>query len=1286
MNNFIDKFFQIKFLVNNSILLSIIFIFISISSISQVAISYPVAAQNITTNYFNSALTVRLDFNQDLTSGCNVKIALPGGINYVSGSVSKISSTAGLTITYSGGTANAPEFSIAPGNLIIGNYIVFSILRDANCSARVNSINGTIFKDAITTTTSAGIIQDISTAINTYIVGYPAFSLGQPTAIINAVVGQIATRTFTISNGGNGCTENVYLNIDYPAGDILQLSLKCNDIPISPVSTVGTVNYYTISGAILNASQEFCNGNILVFTEQIKILRCDGLTNYNTGWGPNSSLPSRCQTDTGVGTVTMASGAANFSSMEVTNLNYVNACTPWNVRMRMTNTATGNLTAGAMYNVKPTMGLDFYSSTIYGFNYAGPSPFYQVNATNFRIGSTPVPITTINFAQTFQCDTSLFLSDPDGFGIGLDDLDGDGQYDDLASGQYVDLIFLYEFNCPAITAPCAIGSTDGFGYHGPVGSLYYNEMCGTFITPPGKRSLVYANYFGQSQCTPNFINPPQIIGGVPFTINLNTFFGSISFPVNPDGRYIWKVTMPAGVSVSGTGNATTDGSNPFPFTQSGQVLTFNYGDTTYRDMFINLVYTCGASTDLVFNATLTRFADTAANCKCYGNFLCQDFTIKATCPGPCALGPSSDKPIVRRSDESLGYTDYTMATRRTAASLTTNQLQRAMYLQTIQITGKAIQNNLSTNMHVELELDKTPSGADKLVPVSAVVSVKRGTLIINTITYFASNFVTTASTATKTNMDLNVTSCFNGTGVRAGDEVSVVAKYQVATNDLPYSPILASGVVWRYYNLNGGGTKDFCYDWKPQFYFLGTYVTHDNFYYYGFSAGCNTSVPQILERNCYAGGTQLFPNEYIPGRNFMKFTLTIPTGFEFDRLTLGNGGRGYGEPTVILTPSSQTATTVTFENDGSWFPIPITQEIYYAEVWIQPFFRPTCAVVNPVNIPNSGEYIKVKSNDFYYSNNVPIGTIPTDNSLQSNYTYYHGPSVPYPVSSQIDLKLSNQSGVIQATKPSESFVLRFSNVGANTAPYNWIAIPDTAGINIVQVVSVATALPVTSIPYSGGKIYNLSVAGLAPGLSTDYRIDFNYSVCNTTSFPVIGGWNCSSYPIDPDLYTCSKENLLLTFTPSTAEVLVAQQASPITGANLCTPKGYSFEVNNAQASNVYNSTFRLTMPIGLVPVGGSFEAEYPRGSGNWQFIPPPTINAVTNEYTYNLSAHTAYPIQGIPGTLNSLTLDDRFISIRFLTNTDCSYVPGTKLQYSTAANRSCGLPAIGSDINFLSGY
>jgi hypothetical protein len=124
-----------------------------------------------------------------------------------------------------------------------------------------------------------------------------------------------------------------------------------------------------------------------------------------------------------------------------------------------------------------------------------------------------------------------------------------------------------------------------------------------------------------------------------------------------------------------------------------------------------------------------------------------------------------------------------------------------------------------------------------------------------------------------------------------------------------------------------------------------------------------------------------------------------------------------------------------------------------------------------------------------------------------------------------------------------------------------------------------------------------------------------------------------------------------------------------------------FEISNSQASNVKDSTFTLKMPVGYIPVGASFQVQYPRNTGTW-FTLTPTISG--NIYTYNLALNTNYPAQGIPGTNYTLTTDDRFMLVKFKTNTDCDYVPGSKFQYSTAANGSCGAPAVGSNINTYS--
>ena len=592
----------------------------NLKTFAQVAISYPVPAQDITVNNVSGLLTVRIDVNQNLTSGAVVTIAFPTGVTYVAGSLSTSNASAGVTISNTGGSPSAPQFTIAPNNLTIGKFIVFSVFRDANCAARLNAISGTIFKDTISVVTSAGTVQDLSTAVNNYIIGYPAFSIGQPAATINAIIGQSYTRTFTIANGGNGCTDNVYLQIDYPAGGISQTSLKCNNIPIFPTSVVGTIQYYTITGALINAGQEFCNGDILNFIEVFKVLKCDGITNYTTGWGPNANPSSRCDTDSGIGSVIMANGSPLLTATNNTLIGFTNKCNPFTIRTTFTNSGTGNANAAAMYNIilKKCDVYDYYGfpsslmllttakigGNIIPQNYtpannlavSGPGKFYEVNTTN------------------------VFTTDPDGVGVGLDDIDKDGFYDDLPSGATVTLDIAAAYNCTLL--PC---NTDRLMFI--LSSIVkYNTMCdatqivSNLVQPTGNAitDFVYSHVLTGSVSA-------NITPLVPFRIKLNesSYFNVDSFRI-ANSKFVYEITLPVGVTVSGTGNPTKvyGGGAPIPttFTQVGNVVRFseNASAGTYSG-FIDLIYNCtvgGNVNALSFPYKYIEINDSVANCLC----------------------------------------------------------------------------------------------------------------------------------------------------------------------------------------------------------------------------------------------------------------------------------------------------------------------------------------------------------------------------------------------------------------------------------------------------------------------------------------------------------------------------------------------------------------------------------------------------------------------------------------------------------------------------------------------
>ena len=145
-----------------------------------------------------SELQVQLDVAAASSSGADVTIKLPTGVEYVTGSVTKISGTSSLTITENGGTANSPVFKIGPSSLAVDDRIIFTIKRVANCDARTAAIGGMTFTDKVTGTI-AGATPSSATS-HTYSMKYAVFSFSQPSPQSNAVLGTNYTRTFTISS------------------------------------------------------------------------------------------------------------------------------------------------------------------------------------------------------------------------------------------------------------------------------------------------------------------------------------------------------------------------------------------------------------------------------------------------------------------------------------------------------------------------------------------------------------------------------------------------------------------------------------------------------------------------------------------------------------------------------------------------------------------------------------------------------------------------------------------------------------------------------------------------------------------------------------------------------------------------------------------------------------------------------------------------------------------------------------------------------------------------------
>ncbi|POS02282.1 hypothetical protein Q361_1041, partial [Flavobacterium croceum DSM 17960] len=1233
----------------------------------------------------SSKLQVQLDVTTASTTGASVTIQLGAGVEYVPGSVAVVSTNAGLTIVDDGGTPNAPKFKVGPNALALANRLVFTIDRKATCATRTAALAGTAFKDTVTgSITGATATTEVS---STYSVTYPAFTFTQPVSQNNALMNTNYTRTFTISNGGSGSVSQVYFSIDYPSSGIQNVSVTLTGgsgstgtpLVLTPTSTSGTTSYYTIPSSNLTGGT-FGFGETLVVTEVYKILKCNASTSYAAGWGCDPAPANWCDTKTGTGSTSMVSGTPNYTTHTMTLVGYTDMCTPFVIRNTYNNAGSGNTAAATMYDVILRKGDVYFGGVPLGSIAANYLTLGNAYVRNVAAGtnSVVVPFTFPSSgagARIHSSDLSnFFTTDPDGAGVGLEDVDGDGFYDDLPPGNTVTLDIEIQMTCAPMSCGVGAVSQDHIG-----GDIKYFTMCDktTRVTTTGLSGGAGLST-RKISVTPAGYIPANINPGTPFDVNIGiNYYDFYNYLNTSNTKYEYQITLPAGTTVNSAKWANgaynpTGTTSTVTFTQVGNVVTItsplvSTATTGWGWVKLNLSYNCSAGSNYSITWKLFERNNVVTGCNCRAEQVCGTLTSLAFCPSPCAVGPTTGVPLVQRADNSLGWTDYTLATRRTRAQISAYDLSKALYLDDIEITGSATQNNAASNMFVELTLDKA-GAVNKLTPKNIDVVIKRGGSQIGA-TMTLTSFSQSASTASVQSVVWDLTAAVTAIGgLQANDVVEVLSRYEVATNNLPQHDV-QSGKTWSFFNLNTSSVREQCNTMVPEMYLVGVSNTYSQSI--GALSACTAGVPNqgFFTASFFDSSGFEYTNEFRPQQYIEKVEMTLPVGYQLVSTTVQDYS---GVALTTITPDSVVGNVYTYINPGTWRHDSVRKlgGNGYG-LTLQPTVIPTCGSASNTDLLVFKYYAK----EFYYD-------YATDAVKPTTYDVAATSSKAITYSNAPALTLNDQTGTVQASKPNESFVVRLDNASLATAPYTWLSFPTTAGVTITQVVDVATNTAYTPIAYSGGVWVQLSTTGIAPNNHKDYRIDFTYSTCVSTTFPVEGGWNCGSYPTDPSTYTCGKLTKNLTFVPQGAEIQIVTVSQPSGNVNLCTPLSYVYRVNSAGPGNTIDNTFSIDLPAGTSFVAGSLQAEYPVGSGNWQAVTSSVAGTIT---TLDLTTHTAYPAQGLPGVLNNGGVpNNQLMGIKFQLQTDCNFISGSNLTLSAGANRSCGAPATGDGVGSAS--
>lgn len=1240
------------------------------SAYTQINITYPVQAEGMTVCLDPTILTIRVDLGGTQSSTDNViTVHLAEGVEYVIGTVTKTGGTSTLDITDAGGTSGQPQFTITPATMQPGDYIVFTIKRTASCqtSNYVNSNPGVELKDYATVSGSIGNFGSKDNASAPYNANYPVISnFIQPTEVTDAVTGGSYSRTLSFSNGStNGDTGEVHFYMVYPDGGLSLNKLEVNGITVSPTHTHVDTTFFTFSGALLGDDGLLTNGETLNLKETFTVKSCNPTTNYGIGWGCSASPTQWCQTVKGTGVVSTLVGVSDFSVSSTALIDYVNMCTPTSFKTTITNTGVGTPEQAAMYNITLV-------------HTQGRSPLNNmVSYLYMKIGTKTATYSISTDNNALMINAEQFTSDPDGPGVGLEDLDGDGQYDDLLKGESIEITVGFQHNdiansCTAETAKY---------YYYPFWAVDYSRSCNETIhrwnglKPSVPRGFYY---YGDSKWGTTAVDlPPNVIKGEPFTVEISTVDLTHNWPSSGNMQSEYWVKLPTGFTVSDVSSVTFNKLTPGEVRQSNDTLYIKgkLNAPPYRVAF-DLVSNDDNCGEVTATYGLNYYDDVSATTPCNYNkvwFCNRTFTIdKRGCSITCPTGGTVySNPKVQRSIGSLGYTDRTLQTRIGPSNLSRRQLASALFGDTLVVSGWAKQIGAANNFFNELRLDKGTGGLDKLRALDAAVQLYRGNMAVGA-TCTVTSADTSGSTASVTSLEWDLTSCFSG-GIQDQDSIVMTARYIVINNDALdiNADNLAQGALYSFYNKPDPTTKQLCTPpWTPEMFLIGTYnrfFSENN----GHVAGCRISKHYFRSYEKHKGNDIFVENgEYRP-QNYLdsiKFTVSdaiIIKKMVVESKTTSTLFREYSNPIIR-------GNDYIFVNDGHIYTEQVSPSHYNYTQTYALYYTMKCGRDNPGKISAKAYY-----RNHYYTEAIPYGTNPTKPASYleevSTPTYYTIYRDVYP-----DLTLTNESGVVQAIQNKEHWDIKLSNQSLVTNPYLWLALEDQPGITITSVIDRETGNTVTPTSYSGGTWYKLSEAGLVPAGSKLYRVEFTYTSCQQEEVTLKAGFSCVDYPTDPTTATCGVETLQLPMKPRSTEVQLSNVGEQIsTTVSLCTTLSHKYIVNNAGDANVKNNIFTINVPTGMSI--SNFQVRYPNTDvGTWQTLTP-SVSGNNNEY--DLTTHDNYPATGLPGADNMGGVNEnRQIGITFSSTTDCDFVSGDNFKVSTAAKAPCSQLAQGSNV------
>ena len=1218
------------------------------------------ANTNIASNGYEVGM-LKVSMNLATKSIAKVKITFPKGVKHD-----------GSAITVSGGTATAPvasgndlTFDLTPNTA--GGIVTFSLKKTITPEGHKEVVGGKTLQDQVSVT-QGSTAQKKGDAYSNY--KYPSLVITDPTPKADSQKGDNTT-TFTIANGGEGKIESFYLSLKYPNGLTLK-TLKVGTTNITVPTKTGDKYIIAIPAAAINSGNGLVKGGapITITETYTQAGRCaSGDIEYIANWGKSATNADWYQAmikgkdNYKLRKVSTPSAAPDIKMNTGNNDSYFTMKNGFNVPVTPVAAATAPVA-----NVMGTMRVSYKNNAEVGSGGAaykvnlliqekwndGANAFFR--PINFRIvksdgTTTPIPTSGVKTTTSgnitgqnklFSVSLEGLTTDPDG-ADGLEDLDADGKFDDLAPGKSFAIEFDLVKNRTDVS-DCLTGKGFILAYSSYVG---YTTTCGTTPVPAIKNQYDLRAYI-LNLLTPADVSfiPPVLVKDAPaLTARFAGKTSQSEIEERSKGgtnelskyRFQYVITIPDGVEVDQSTIKWHSSAN-YPVTTETINLTAghpnldikqNGGSTVIKVLSpegergfvtMDLKAKCGTNKNVQVNYELFFF-DKYSRANNALKLLCVDKPVQIICDGCANNGPLIINTEGERSENSLGWKDYTMRERHTKATLKAADplmLRRALPLDEIEIVSKGKQGAGTAN---NLYYSFTSNEGMTLEPKELVFKITSGANngYIKTINTFAETSLPGEGGVSIRRIQKFVwtlLSAADGKTLQPNDAFEVKVTYKV-------KPTLGTDVQKREYSAQdrliaqkvyfymlekdaqGKDVERYCGAPNvPEFYIADTFphsrYNGDAPYYV--LTGCTPKdlggYTVHLARRFNTRGTA-FNKEFRPDRLVKKSEFTLPNSYKVTDVKYYYVQTAGGKLMQVVIPADKikktsvgNSTKYTIENEltpnGFLLPPGIIQVENGYSSHIQVWTQATCASPQSTNFR-----IKTWFYDFYYhyarvesdpskDGRVEAGVEYNDEDQQNggrNITLNNMPSIRLDAGTTIETLAQKTNDL--------SITLR--NTGANTAPYTWISVPEVTGVEVLGLYDGANAIGRVST-ITGEYMYYLSSAGLAKGASKNYTLKVKLNDCKTATLTAYAGWNCTEYPTSYE-NSCSSNlqagKTTYTLQAAVSEIQFTRTKSPQQGTakqgklEMCKDNIYEYIINASKEGDIIDPKLLIHKETGI---------------------------------------------------------------------------------------------------------